>query len=59
VGLAMQYTGQRGQSLFEPGIMAGFNFKKFSIPLYVFNPFNSERYFVFGINFQYDFKKRK
>ena len=37
----------------EPGIMAGFSFDKWTFPLYVFNPGNRNRYFVLGINIEW------
>jgi hypothetical protein len=59
-GLAMQYTGQEGIHDFEPGFVAGLSLKSFSFPFYVFSPFHSDRrYFVLGVNYEYNFTKRK
>jgi hypothetical protein len=58
-GLAMQYTLQMKQHDFEPGFLAGLNFKNFSFPFYVFSPFHSGRYFILGVNYEYNFKKRE
>ncbi|MES1223335.1 MAG: hypothetical protein ABUT20_48015 [Bacteroidota bacterium] len=58
-GLALQYTRQLASNEAEPGIMAGINFKNFSIPFYVFKPFHSGGYFVLGLNYEYNLRKRK
>jgi hypothetical protein len=58
-GLAMQYTGQKGIHDFEPGFVAGVTLKNFSFPFYIFSPFDSGRYFVLGVNYEYNFKKKK
>ncbi len=58
-GFAMQYTGQRNETLTETGFVAGLNFGNLTIPVYVFNPFVSNRYFVFGLNYEMNFKKNK
>ena len=58
-GLSIQYTRQAGENNFEPGLLAGLNFKNFSFPFYVFKPLYSERYFVLGVEFQFNFKQRK
>ena len=57
-GLAIQYTKQKGSNEAEPGLVAGINFKNISIPFYVFNPFRSS-YFVLGLNYEYNLRKRK
>jgi hypothetical protein len=58
-GLAMQYTRQTGKNDFEPGFLAGLNFKNLSFPFYVFSPFRSGRYFVLGVEYEFNFKKKK
>jgi hypothetical protein len=58
-GLALQYTKQEGMSKTEPGFVAGLNFKGISIPFYIFGPFNTDRYFVLGLNYEYNFKKQR
>lgn len=53
-GLALQLTHlYKTINKWEPGIMAGFIFKKWTFPLYVFNPLSSNRYFVLGINIEW------
>jgi hypothetical protein len=59
-GLAMQQTNvYRTQGKLEPGCMVGFSIKNWTIPLYAFNTSDQERYFVLGLNWQWDTKKRK
>jgi hypothetical protein len=58
-GLAAQYTIQREANYFEPGLLMGINFKNFSIPFYIFNPFCNNSYLVLGLNYEYDMKKKK
>ena len=58
-GLAMQYTRQTSENDFEPGFLAGLNFKNLSFPFYVFSPFRPDRYFVLGVNYEFSFKKKK
>jgi hypothetical protein len=57
-GLAMQYTLQDGLKDFQPGLLAGLNFKGISFPVYVFSPFDQKRYFIVGLNYEYNFKKK-
>ncbi|MEI2737932.1 MAG: hypothetical protein V9F01_04015 [Chitinophagaceae bacterium] len=57
-GVAIQYTRQSGVNNLEPGFVGGVEFKNITIPLYVFNPFGNERYFVLGINYEFHFKKK-
>jgi hypothetical protein len=57
-GLSMQYTRQSGQTDIEPGVMAGLTFNTISIPFYVFSPFRQGQYFILGINYEYNFKKK-
>jgi hypothetical protein len=54
-GVSLQQTS----GLFEKGILVRVIYKNFSIPLYVFNPATSERYFVLGLNVEWGFKKNK
>jgi len=58
-GIAAQYTIDGNISSFEPGIMAGINFKNLSIPFYMFNPFKSNNYLVIGLNYEYNLKIKK
>lgn len=56
-GLSFQHTQVVGEKmLFEPGIMAGLNFKKLSFPMYVFNTFTPNRFFVLGVNWEWQGK---
>ena len=58
-GAAVQYTLQQGAEDFEPGIIAGVNFKNISIPIYVFSPFRRNTYLVIGLNYEYNLKTKK
>jgi hypothetical protein len=58
-GVAMQYTAEPGAQYLEPGLLAGFCFKNVSVPFYAFSPFAKDRYFVLGLNVEYNLKKRK
>ncbi len=48
-GVSLQQT----RGLFEKGILVKYVHKNWSIPLYVFNPATSERYFVLGLNIEW------
>lgn len=37
----------------EYGVLAGFNIKKITVPVYVFSPFSKERNFIVGINIEW------
>lgn len=58
-GLAMQYTVEQSSYELDPGVVGGVNFRNISIPLYVFKPFSKGRFFILGINFQYNIKKNR
>ena len=50
-GLSMQQTKLYSTVLkSEYGILAGFVLQKFTIPIYVFNPFSKNKNFIIGIN---------
>ena len=51
-GLAMQYTVQEGEQYFDPGFVAGVNWKNISVPFYVLSPFTRGCYFVLGFNYE-------
>jgi hypothetical protein len=55
-GVSMQYLLANKSGNFEPGFMAGINYKKITLPLYVFSPFRSSRYFVLGVNYAFALK---
>jgi hypothetical protein len=49
-GLSVQHTLDRATgNLWQPGMMIGFTFKRFTIPVYSFEPFNSNRNFIVGV----------
>lgn len=53
-GLSVQHTQlPKSKALIEPGIMLGICFKKISFPLYVFNTFSDDRFFVLGVNWEW------
>jgi len=59
-GFAMQQTNiYKSLGKLEPGCMVGFSIKKWTIPLYAFNTGEGERYFVLGLNWQWEAKKKK
>jgi len=59
-GLAMQQTNlYREFGRLEPGCVIGFSIKNWTIPLYAFNTSERERYFVLGVNWQWQTKKKK
>jgi hypothetical protein len=58
-GLAMQYSRQANENDFEPGLLAGLSFNSLSFPCYVFSPFRPGRYFVLGVNYEFNLKKKK
>jgi hypothetical protein len=53
-GVSLQQT----RGLFEKGILVRCVYKNLSIPLYVFNPIKSERYFVLGLNIEWGREKK-
>lgn len=57
-GLALQLTHlYKTANTWEPGVMIAFSFNKFTFPLYAFSPANSKRYFVLGINWEWQRSK--
>ena len=53
-GVALQHTkviAEKGSV--EPGLMAGISINNFEIPVYCFQPFNSARNFVVGVNWHW------
>ena len=59
-GLSVQHTFDRvtGNEL-QPGVMIGFTFNRFTIPVYTFEPFNSGRNFIVGLTMEWKHTKRK
>ncbi len=53
-GVSFQHTKVKNENnLFEPGLMAGLEFKKVSFPVYVFNAFDAKRFVVLGVNWEW------
>ena len=60
-GLSVQHTYDRlaGNEL-QPGMMIGFTFNKFTIPVYTFDPFNNNgRNFVVGVTMSWKSQRKK
>lgn len=59
-GLSVQHTHDRviGNEV-QPGVMIGFTFNRFTIPVYTFDPFNSGRNFIVGVTMEWKQTKRK
>lgn len=59
-GLALQYTKPfEVEQSWEPGVMMGLTYKNWTFPLYAFNPANSTRNFVLGINWEWNKKMKE
>lgn len=59
-GLALQLTRlYQTENAWEPGVMLGFSFNKFTFPVYAFNPLTDKKYFVVGINWQWQHSRRE
>ena len=59
-GVAVQQTNiYKTIGKLEPGCMIGFSIKNWTIPFYAFNTVDEERYFVVGLNWQWEGKKKK
>jgi hypothetical protein len=53
-GISLQNTQiYRSASLHEPGLLVGLSYKQWNFPVYSFNPFANERYFVVGLNWEF------
>jgi len=59
-GLSVQHTHDRlaGDDL-QPGMMIGFTFNKFTIPVYTFDPFGNGRSFIVGFNMAWKHARKK
>ena len=53
-GFTMQQTVAGSGNQTEKGIIIGFIIKKFTIPVYFFNPMKPDKYFILGINWEWD-----
>lgn len=60
LGLSLQHTQMlhSNTALFEHGAVIGFEFGRWTIPIYSFNTFDSSRYFVLGINLGIETSKK-
>jgi hypothetical protein len=59
-GLALQQTNiYKSPGKLEPGCMVGFSISNWTIPFYAFNTGEQQRYFVMGVNWQWEGKKKK
>src|SRR5260370_1106210 len=59
-GLSVQQTQvYNTNNQWEPGIMVGLSFKKWSFPVYAFGPTSDKRYFILGINMEWRHTKTK
>jgi hypothetical protein len=58
VGLALQLTHPYEiKNNWEPGVMMGLTYKKWTFPVYAFNPAGNNRNFVLGINWEWKYVK--
>ncbi len=59
-GVAVQHTKPYATNPFQdPGVVLGFSYNNWSFPLYSFNSFTNDRYFVLGINWEMQLSKKK
>jgi hypothetical protein len=57
-GISWQQTrGQYSGNLLEKGLLIGFSFKQFTVPVYAFTPFNKDRYFILGFTYSWASKR--
>jgi hypothetical protein len=58
-GIGMQQTNvYQANGKFEPGLLVGFSLKNWTFPLYVFSPSGNNRYFILGINWEWEHVKK-
>jgi hypothetical protein len=59
-GLSVQHTHNRltGDEV-QPGMMIGFVFNRFTVPVYTFDPFTNGRNFIVGFNMAWKHTKKK
>lgn len=57
-GLAVQLTMQEELNDVQPGLFVGISFRNISLPVYVFSPFSSGKYFILGIYYEYNLKRK-
>ncbi|MFT3935866.1 MAG: hypothetical protein QM726_19715 [Chitinophagaceae bacterium] len=58
-GVAVQHTRiYATNALVDPGLMLGFSYSQWSFPFYTFNPLGNQRYYVVGINWEWNHASR-
>lgn len=59
-GISVQQTQDLASGkLMEPGMLVGLTCKGFSIPVYLFNPFVRDKYFIVGLSYSWGGKKKQ
>lgn len=58
-GLALQFTGESGKALVQPGLVTGLSIGNFCLPVYFFNPFAGNRSLMVGLNYECQMSGRK
>ena len=54
-GITIQHTMvSQEKGLIEPGLLLGFTVKNVSFPFYLFNPFSTNRFFVLGLEWEWN-----
>jgi len=57
-GVSLQNTHiNEGGPLTEPGLLVGFSYKHVTVPFYSFNPFASQRYFILGLSWEFNYNR--
>ncbi len=60
VGLSAQHTKMYFEKgMLEKGVMVQFAFKNWSLPIYSYNPASADRYFLIGLTYEWEGKRRK
>jgi hypothetical protein len=57
-GASLQQTYMANEKLLEPGVLIGFSFGRYSIPVYGFDLLNSQRYFIIGLTVSWQGTKK-
>ncbi len=52
-GVAAQQTIEGGTSVLQQGLMAGLQTKNFRFPVYFFQPFDQQQYFILGVSWEW------
>jgi hypothetical protein len=53
-GISLQQTLTSQDTETQTGVMTGFRIKKFTVPVYFFNPLKQTQYFILGINWEWN-----